>query len=84
MEQTKKSLASRIPSKVWLLISFLAAMAAWFALSIIPATSRAFPNVFVTPHMAFYTDLSIRYMVKSSIESCVRDARGEENPWKVL
>ena len=48
MEQTKKSLASRIPSKVWLLISFLAAMAAWFALSIIPATSRAFPNVFVT------------------------------------
>ena len=47
MEQTKKSLASRIPSKVWLLISFLAAMAAWFALSIIPATSRAFPNVFV-------------------------------------
>ena len=45
---------------------------------------RGFPNVFVTPHMAFYTDLSIRYMVKSSIESCVRDARGEENPWKVL
>ena len=47
MEQTKKSLASRIPAKVWLLISFLAAMA-WFALSVIPATSRAFPNVFVT------------------------------------
>ena len=66
MEQTKKSLASRIPSKVWLLISFLAAMAAWFALSIIPATSRAFPNVFVTieglltmiERGAFWQDLS--------------------------
>ena len=66
MEQTKKSLASRIPSKVWLLISFLAAMAAWFALSIIPATSRAFPNVFVTieglltmiERGAFWKDLS--------------------------
>ena len=66
MEQTKKTLASRIPSKVWLLISFLAAMAAWFALSIIPATSRAFPNVFVTieglltmiERGAFWQDLS--------------------------
>ena len=45
---------------------------------------RGFPNAFVTPHMAFYTDLSIRYMVKSSIESCVRHAKGMENPWKVL
>ena len=66
MEQTKKTLASRIPSKVWLLISFLAAMAAWFALSIISATSRAFPNVFVTieglltmiERGAFWQDLS--------------------------
>lgn len=39
------SLADRIPARVWLLISFLAAMLLWWVLSIIPATSRAFPNV---------------------------------------
>ena len=44
----KKSLASRIPAKVWLLISFLAAMLVWYLLSIIPQTSRGFPNVVVT------------------------------------
>lgn len=41
------SLADRIPAKVWLLISFLAAMLLWYILSIIPATSRAFPNCVV-------------------------------------
>ena len=41
----KGSLADRIPSKVWILLSFLAAMLLWWILSIIPATSRAFPNV---------------------------------------
>ena len=35
----------RIPDKAWLLISFLAAMALWYVLSILPATSRCFPNV---------------------------------------
>ena len=44
----KKSLASRIPAKVWLLISFLAAMLVWYLLSIIPQTSRGFPNMIVT------------------------------------
>ena len=48
MEQKKKSLASRIPSKVWLLISFAVAMLVWYIMSIIPQTSRAFPNVVVT------------------------------------
>ena len=48
--KTKKkgSVFSRIPSKVWLLISFLAAMLVWYLLSIIPQTSRGFPNVVVT------------------------------------
>lgn len=45
---------------------------------------RGFPNVFVTPHMAFYTDLTVRHMVKSSVESCVLTAQGKANPWKVL
>ena len=48
MEQKKQSLASRIPPKVWLLISFAVAMLVWYIMSIIPQTSRAFPNVVVT------------------------------------
>ena len=44
----KKSLASRIPSKVWLLISFWLLLLVWYLLSIIPQTSRGFPNVVVT------------------------------------
>ena len=48
MEQKKQSLASRIPPKVWLLISFAAAMLLWYILSVIPTTARAFPNVVVT------------------------------------
>ena len=47
MNKKGKSLADRIPKKVWLLISFAAAMVLWYILSIIPATSRAFPNVVV-------------------------------------
>ena len=31
---------------------------------------RGFPNVIVTPHMAFYTDQAVSDMVKHSIESC--------------
>lgn len=41
----KGSIADRIPARAWLLLSFLAAMLLWWVLSIIPATSRAFPNV---------------------------------------
>ena len=48
MDQSKKSLASRIPSKVWLLISLAALMVVWYLLSIIPQTARGFPNVVVT------------------------------------
>ncbi|HIX89819.1 MAG TPA: ABC transporter permease [Candidatus Agathobaculum pullicola] len=48
MEQKKPSLANRIPPKVWLLISFAVAMLVWYIMSIVPQTSRAFPNVVVT------------------------------------
>ena len=46
----KKSggLAERIPTKVWLLISVAVALVVWTILSIIPVTSRSFPNVIVT------------------------------------
>ena len=45
---TKKgSLADRIPNRAWLLISLAAAMLLWYVLSLLPATSRAFPNIVV-------------------------------------
>ena len=66
MDNKKQSLASRIPPKVWLLISFAVAMLVWYLMSIIPQTSRAFPNVVVTieglmrmvERGAFWQDLS--------------------------
>ena len=45
-KRNQKGLADRIPAKAWLLLSLLAALLAWWILSIIPATSRAFPNMF--------------------------------------
>ena len=37
---------------------------------------RGFPNVIVTPHMAFYTDQAVSDMVKHSIESCMLHEAG--------
>ena len=54
----KGSLADRIPHQVWLLISFAAAMALWTLLSVIPATSRAFPNVFKVGRATYFGDVS--------------------------
>lgn len=45
---------------------------------------RDMPNVVVTPHMAFYTDRSVSDMVRNSILSCIYDANGEKNPWKIV
>ena len=47
------------------------------------AILRSFPNVIVTPHMAFYTDNAIETMVKNSLTSCRRFVNGEDNPWEV-
>lgn len=44
---------------------------------------RGFPNVIVTPHMAFYTDQAVSDMVKHSIESCLLNEEGKKNPWEV-
>lgn len=48
------------------------------------AILKSFPNVIVTPHMAFYTDRDVKDMVHASVESCLLEEKGEENPWKVL
>lgn len=45
---------------------------------------RGFPNVIVTPHMAFYTDQAVSDMVKNSIVSCMLREEGKEDPWAVL
>ena len=44
---------------------------------------RGFPNVIVTPHMAFYTDQAVSDMVKHSIESCMIRAEGKEDPGRL-
>lgn len=45
---------------------------------------RGFPNVVVTPHMAFYTNQAIDDMVHHSILSCIARQKGEEDPWKIV
>ena len=45
---------------------------------------RGFPNVIVTPHMAFYTDQAVSDMVKHSIESCMLHEMGKEDPCRVI
>ena len=44
----KKSFASRIPGKVWLVHSIAALMVEWYLLAIIPQTARGFPNLILT------------------------------------
>ncbi len=48
------------------------------------AILRSFPNVIVTPHMAFYTDNAIETMVKNSLMSCKCFVNAEDNPWEVV
>ena len=45
---------------------------------------RGFPNVTVTPHMAFYTDQAVSDMVKHSMQSCIFREEGKEDPWAVV
>ena len=66
-DSQKSSLSDRIPARVWLLISFLAAMLLWYVLSIIPATSRAFPNVVkVVQSIGTMIDRGVRWKALSS------------------
>ncbi|MBB5337456.1 D-isomer specific 2-hydroxyacid dehydrogenase family protein [Pectinatus brassicae] len=48
------------------------------------AILRNYPNVIVTPHMAFYTDNDVHDMVYSSLKGCLLEAAGEKNPWRVF
>ncbi len=47
------------------------------------AVLRAFPNVIITPHIAFFTDHAVSDMVEHSILSCALFVQGKENPWQI-
>ena len=47
------------------------------------AILQAFPNVVVSPHMAFYTETDVEHMVRSTTEALMAFSRGEETPFEV-
>lgn len=44
------------------------------------AILASFPNVILTPHVAFYTEQSIAAMIQCTFESCVAICNGEQSP----
>lgn len=42
------------------------------------------PNVLMTPHTAFFTDEAVDDMIHYSIESCINEVNGKENPRRIL
>ena len=48
------------------------------------AILNSFPNVILSPHMAFLTDDSNRDMVVHSMQSCIAFHEHKDNPWKIL
>ena len=40
----------------------------------------SFPNVVLTPHIAFYTEQSVAAMIECTFESCVSICKGEKSP----
>ncbi len=47
------------------------------------AVLNSFPNVLLTSHMAFYTDVAVREMVEHCVEGIVQMDRGENNPFEI-
>ena len=47
------------------------------------ALLRSFPNVIVSPHTAFYTDVNVASMVESAFEATAHFAAGEAEPNEV-
>ena len=46
------------------------------------AILASFPNVILTPHVAFYTEQSIASMVECTMQSCAAVAKGEKSPYE--
>ena len=47
------------------------------------ALLRACPNVIVAPHTAFYTDVSVKDMVRCTVEACRAFSQGEEYEFEI-
>ena len=47
------------------------------------AVLNSFPNVLMTPHMAFLTEDSYRDMIVHSIQSCILYMEHKDNPWQI-
>ena len=47
------------------------------------ALLKAFPNVIVSPHTAFYTEEAVEYMVSGSVKGLLACQQGGENPYLV-
>lgn len=45
---------------------------------------KAFPNVIITPHTAFYTGEAVEHMVANSIKGCLYHANAEDNPFHII
>ncbi|QAT48712.1 lactate dehydrogenase [Caproiciproducens sp. NJN-50] len=48
------------------------------------ALLKSYPNVLVTPHMAFHTNQAVKDMAENSVKSCVLFSKGEEIPWQII
>lgn len=48
------------------------------------AILNSFPNVLMTPHLAFLTDDSYHDMITHSLQSCYLFMQGKENPWLIV
>ena len=47
------------------------------------AILKSYPNVLLTSHMAFYTDVAVREMVEHCVEGILEMDEGKENPFEI-
>ena len=47
------------------------------------AILNAMPNVLMTPHTAFFTDEAVDDMIRYSLESCIAEVEGKEDPRRI-
>ena len=47
------------------------------------AVLNAMPNVLMTPHTAFFTDEAVGDMIRYSLESCIAEIEGKEDPRRI-